>query len=78
MRRPIRSILLTVCAASVMVGCSTGPKDPSTAEVAAAAAKSKQVMQENVQAVRNNPHLSPDQKARILAHLNNPRAVMKP
>jgi hypothetical protein len=62
-----------------MTGCSnSGPAAPTAAQSAAAAAKARQTAQSNLTAIQNNRNLSDDQKARIIAHLNNPQALRPP
>lgn len=68
--------VLGVITLSMIGGCSnSGPPAPTAAQSAAAAAKARQTAQSNLTAIQNNPNLSDDQKARIIAHLNNPQAL---
>jgi len=67
------SPVLLVALIAVAGGCSSGPKAPSTADAAASAAQAKQTLQRNIDVIQNNPHMSPEQKAQIIAHLNQPQ-----
>jgi hypothetical protein len=70
MKRTSPLLLLALVA---VTGCSSGPKAPSTADAAAAQAQAKQTLQKNIDVIQNNPHMSPEQKAQIIAHLNQPQ-----
>ena len=71
-------VLLVVFTACMAGGCNSGPKAPSTDDAAALAAQAKQTTQKNIDAIQNNPSLSPDQKARIISHLTQPQQPLQP
>jgi len=67
------SLVFLLAFVAVAGGCSSGPKAPSTADAAAAQAQAKQTLQKNIDVIQNNPRISPEQKAQIIAHLNQPQ-----
>ena len=75
MRKSILIVLSICLAAAVLDGCSTGPKAPSPSEAATEATQAKATFQKNVDAIQSNPNISPEQKAQIIAHLNQPQPV---
>jgi len=54
-----------------LIGCSSAPKGPTSAEATAAAQKLNQTQQQDIQAIRNSPNMTDDQKAAAITKLNH-------
>lgn len=69
---PIKSIILAITAAFVLAagGCSDGPPAPSSSQLTTLSQRARETAQSNATAIQNNAQMSNDEKAQLLAHIN--------